>query len=123
MTATDPPAYTHSHDERLCADLHGRLPGHGPERPELVDIYAAPADRLDIHAALNTYETPEGAEPGFWIDGAQADLIGANGRRLIARETEDGMYVGGCLIKSTADARELAAFLTDWADHTAEWSL
>jgi hypothetical protein len=96
----------------------------GPMHPERVDVYAAAsAEGLDIHAALNTYETLPYAEPGFTLSGPQADLIGVNRRRLITRETEDGLWVGGCLIKSTADARELAAFLTDWADHTAEWAL
>jgi hypothetical protein len=80
-------------------------------------------EAMAAHAALNTYEAPAGTEPGFTLAGPQADLIGANGRRLIGRETDEGLYVGGCLIKSTTDARELAAFLIDWADHTAEWAL
>lgn len=86
----DPPVYTHSHLGRLCAGK---------------DCAGAQADE-------NTYVTTE--PQGAYGNGhpAQQDIVGANGRRLILRWTDEGVYVGGCLITDQAVAESLARFIT-----------
>jgi hypothetical protein len=71
--------------------------------------HAAPADRLDVHAALNTYETA--AEPGVTRSPNELDVVGENHRRLVAWWSAAGVWVGGCLITNQADAEALARFI------------
>jgi hypothetical protein len=84
----DPPVYTHKHGDRLCAEV--------------------PCARNDADG--HTYRTS--AEPGVSSDVSQIDIVGANGRRLIARWTPEGVYVGGCLISDADHADALASFIT-----------
>ncbi len=75
---------------------------------------------LDIHAALNTYETPDRA-PGVYGErglsemwgpfGVETSAVGANGRRLIVREVGGSTWIGGCEIADPRDLRILIARL------------
>jgi hypothetical protein len=73
-----------------------------------------------MHVAMNTYETVAAGE-GIYIEHddddriSQVDVIGANHRRLIVRDTDEGLYVGGCVISNPAVARVLAEVIADWA--------
>lgn len=66
-----------------------------------------PADGAHEH----TYETAE--LPGAYVTHPdQLDIVGANGRRLILRWVDDGVYVGGCLITDPGVADKLATMVT-----------
>lgn len=71
-------------------------------------------EEMETQMDQHTYLTQ--AEPGVTEAADQLDVVGANRRRLIARWTKEGVYVGGCLIADRADAEYLAAFLTREAD-------
>jgi hypothetical protein len=83
------------------------------------DEKPAPAE-LDVHAALNTYETPD-RDPGVYGDagplamhgpfGTETSVVGANGRRLIVREVAGNTWIGGCEIADPRDLRILIARL------------
>lgn len=73
---------------------------------------AAHAEGLDVHAALNTYEARPGELEGATEELDTLGIVGANGRRLIARWAPDGVWIGGCLITDEAVADRLAAFIT-----------
>lgn len=63
------------------------------------------------NAFMNSYETT--GAPGVTEMAHQLDVVGSNGRRLIARLTPEGVWLGGCLIANRADAEYLAAWLTE----------
>lgn len=65
----------------------------------------------DEHTYL-TGQTPGTCETSPW----QLEVVGANGRRLIAHWSPDGLYVGGCLVASRENAEALARFITREAD-------
>lgn len=76
-------------------------------------VIPARPERLDIHAALNTYETTGG--PGYrLVSRGQAEVVGTNGRRLIARNEADGVWLGGCLV-ARSDLLALAGQLAEWS--------
>lgn len=91
-------------DAGECAIRTGR-----PARPEWP---AASAEGLDVHAALNTYEVALDVPEGAAEELNTLAIVGANHRRLIARWTSAGVWVGGCLITDEAVADRLAAFIT-----------
>lgn len=73
---------------------------------------AASAESLDVHAALNTYEVAPDVPEGVAEEPSTLVIVGANHRRLIVRWTDEGVWVGGCLVTDEAVADRLAAFIT-----------
>jgi hypothetical protein len=65
-------------------------------------------------AHANTYVTQDA--PGVTEDMGRLDVVGSNGRKLIATWTPEGLWIGGCLIADRADAEYLADFITREAD-------
>jgi hypothetical protein len=62
------------------------------------------------HAYNNTYETTDA--PGtFRYAGERIDVVGINGRKLIALRSPEGIWIGGCLVTSASDLERLCAFL------------
>jgi hypothetical protein len=75
---------------------------------------------LDIHAALNTYESPD-RPAGFTAPApGQAEVVGANGRRLLVRRMPEGLWIGGCLISDPVVLADLASFVSYEADLMTE---
>jgi hypothetical protein len=87
-------------------------------RARIAELEQAEVTReLDVHAALNTYETPLDTPPGAeQITPSMLVAVGENGRRLISRWLPEGVWVGGCLIATREHAEALAAFITREAD-------
>lgn len=80
---------------------------------------AAAPEGLDVHAALNTYEVsdrPQGITFGGTGRVEVSEVVGANGRRLLLRDADDGIWIGGCLITDPFVLARLGAELT----HAAE---
>jgi hypothetical protein len=75
-----------------------------------------PSEEMIRQADEHTYLTGERAGVNETAAGDRLDLVGVNERRLIALWTDEGVWVGGCLITNRADAEYLAAFLTREAD-------
>jgi hypothetical protein len=96
-----PPATVEERAERAVADEYG-IPA------------PAKAEGLDVHAALNTYETSD--HPSATETPNEISLVGSNGRRLVARWTTEGVWIGGCLVSQREHAEALAAFITREAD-------
>jgi hypothetical protein len=78
-------------------------------------IAPAVAERLDVHAALNTYESPD-LDPGVYHTAEGLSVVGSNGRRLIARDQAGSVWIGGCEIVDPRDLRNLILNLTGMAD-------
>jgi hypothetical protein len=101
-----------------CAE-HGTLlrPDLGvivePVRPT-VDRAARQTD-LDLHMALNTYESP-GVPPTVVAVPMGLDVVGANNRRLLVRQFDEGVWIGGCLISDRGDLEMLVSYLSSRAD-------
>ncbi len=89
--------------------------GHGFPTPSEPDVRSAVA-AMDVHAALNSYETPGTPEGAYEVDVATMAVVGANGRRLIVRWQDEGVWIGGCLITDPAVAETLAVFVAREAD-------
>lgn len=80
--------------------------GDAPARG-VVDARAPEADQAHEH----TYQTPQ--VPGAYVTHPdQLDIVGVNGRRLIVRWVDEGVYVGGCLITDPFVAERLASWVT-----------
>lgn len=127
------PAYTHSHDSRLCAEKHDEVEALGiladwmasyPEIPAEVDVSSdvemmmvrqirailagsgtTRTQRHDGDCQMAQHTYVHQGDPGVYSHGPApgyaADVVGANGRRLLVRDDPDGIYVGGALL--TAD--------------------
>lgn len=91
-------------------------PCPGDEHGRICRTACSSTDDAELagQAFNNTYET--GAPAGTTSSPAQLDVVGANGRRLIARWMPEGVWVGGCMIASREDAEKLAAFITREGD-------
>lgn len=70
-----------------------------------------------VEQQLNTYadHRPE----GLHADPAGPAYVGANGRRLMLRETPEGLYLGGALIADAEQALRLTSAIERWA--TRRW--
>lgn len=67
----------------------------------------------------NTYAAPRGEVPGMYArrgDSLGREVVGANGRRLVAHLDDRGVYLGACLISDPVDARRFADWLRECAD-------
>jgi len=99
-----------------CAE-HGTL-----LRPDMgVVVEPVPVDRaarstdLDLHMALNTYESP-GVPPAVVAVPMGLDVVGANNRRLLVRQFDEGVWIGGCLISDRGNMEMLISYLSSRAD-------
>jgi hypothetical protein len=69
-----------------------------------------------VTADPHAYQTP--AEPGVRIltPRTVAEVVGANGRRLLVADMTEGVYVGSVLVTSAADLLEFAELLRVFAE-------
>lgn len=75
-------------------------------------------DEQGAQAAEHTYQAPEGTQQQATRPSPyQLEVVGANGRRLIAHRGQDGrVWVGGCEFADMAELRRFAGWLTVWAE-------
>lgn len=76
---------------------------------------AARETDLDLHMALNTYESP-GVPPTVVAVPMGLDVVGANNRRLLVRQFDEGVWIGGCLISDRGHLEMLISYLSSRAD-------